>query len=74
MSSVESAECGKCGVWKMQRVENAECKKIVPFSMSHFNFPFPIPHSPFPIPILLTPLSLSVENKVCVIWKLTTNL
>ena len=25
--SVESAECGKCGVWKMRSVENAECGK-----------------------------------------------
>ena len=25
MRSVENAECGKCGVWKMQSVENAEC-------------------------------------------------
>ena len=23
--SVENAECGKCGVWKMQSVENAGC-------------------------------------------------
>ena len=22
-----SAECGKCGVWKMRSVENAECRK-----------------------------------------------
>ena len=27
MRSVESAECGKCGVWKMRSVENAECGK-----------------------------------------------
>ena len=25
--SVENAECGKCGVWKMRSVENAECGK-----------------------------------------------
>ena len=25
MRSVENAECGKCGVWKMRSVENAEC-------------------------------------------------
>ena len=24
MRSVESAECGKCGVWKMRGVENEE--------------------------------------------------
>ena len=27
VQSVENAECGKCGVWKMQGVENAECGK-----------------------------------------------
>ena len=27
MRSVENAECGKCGGWKMQSVENAECGK-----------------------------------------------
>ena len=27
MRSVESAECGKCGVWKVQSVENEECGK-----------------------------------------------
>ena len=27
MRSVENAECGKCGVWKMWSVENAECGK-----------------------------------------------
>jgi len=27
MWSVENAECGKCGVWKMRSVENAECGK-----------------------------------------------
>ena len=27
MRSVENAECGKCGVWKMRSVENAECRK-----------------------------------------------
>ena len=31
---MENAECGKCGVWKMLRVENAECGKCVE------NFPF----------------------------------
>ena len=25
--SVENAECGKCGVWKMWSVENEECGK-----------------------------------------------
>ena len=24
---VRSAECGRCGVWKMRSVENAECRK-----------------------------------------------
>ena len=41
MRSVENAgcanaECGKCGVWKMQSVENAGCGKCV----ENFNFPF----------------------------------
>ena len=27
MRSVENAECGICGVWKMRSVENAECRK-----------------------------------------------
>ena len=45
--SVENAECGKCGVWKMRSVENAECGKNVLFSILHVNFPFPTPHSPF---------------------------
>ena len=27
MGRVENAECGKCGVWKTRRVENAECGK-----------------------------------------------
>ena len=36
MRSVENAECGKCGVWKMRSVENAECGKCVE------NFSFPI--------------------------------
>ena len=27
MRSVEIAECGKCGVWKMGSVENEECGK-----------------------------------------------
>ena len=25
MRSIQNAECGKCGVWKMQSVENVEC-------------------------------------------------
>ena len=29
MKSVENAECGKCGVWKMRSVENAECRKYI---------------------------------------------
>ena len=36
MRSVENAECGKCGVWKMRSVENAECGKCV----ENFSFPF----------------------------------
>ena len=35
MRSVENAECGKRGVWKMRGVENAECGKCV----ENFNFP-----------------------------------
>ena len=27
MRSVENAECGKCGVWKVRSVESAECGK-----------------------------------------------
>jgi len=27
MRSVENAECGKYGVWKMRSVENTECGK-----------------------------------------------
>ena len=27
MESVENAEGGKCGGWKMRIVENAECRK-----------------------------------------------
>ena len=27
MGSMESAECGKYGVWKMRSMENAECGK-----------------------------------------------
>ena len=30
--SVESAECGKCGVWKVRSVENAECGKFGGFN------------------------------------------
>ena len=29
MRSVENAECGKRGVWKMRSVENAECRKYI---------------------------------------------
>ena len=36
MRGVENAECGKCGVWKMRSVENAGCGKCV----ENFNFPF----------------------------------
>ena len=31
---VRSAECGKCGVWKMRGVENAECGKCGVWKMS----------------------------------------
>ena len=27
MRSVENEECGECGVWKMRSVENGECGK-----------------------------------------------
>ena len=49
MRSVENTECGKCGVWKMRSVENAEimCGNNVLFSIFHVNLPFPTPHSPF---------------------------
>ena len=36
---MRTAGCGKCGVWKMQGVENAECGKYVE------NFPFQFPTS-----------------------------
>ena len=36
MRSVENAECGKLGVWKMPSVENAGCGKFV----ENFSFPF----------------------------------
>ena len=36
MRGVENEECGKCGVWKMLSVENAECRKFV----ENFSFPF----------------------------------
>ena len=39
MRSVENAECGKRGVWKMRSVESAECRKFQ-FQFSIFNFPF----------------------------------
>ena len=29
MRSVENAECGKRGVWKMRSVENTECRKYI---------------------------------------------
>ena len=34
MRGVENAECGKCGVWKMRGVENAECGKCGVWKMS----------------------------------------
>ena len=36
MQSVESAECGRCGVWKVRSVENAECGKCVNFPFQFF--------------------------------------
>ena len=27
--SVENEECGRCGVWKMRSVENAECRNFL---------------------------------------------
>ena len=46
MRSVENAECGKCGVWKMRGVENEECGKcgvwkmrsVEQISLFHINF------------------------------------
>ena len=56
MRSVESAECRKCGVWKMRCVENEECGKcgvLKKKSIFHFSF-----------------ISLmSVKNEARVIWK-----
>ena len=66
MRSVENAECGKCGVWKMRSVENAECGKNALFSIFHVNFPFPI--------LILVMSMLDVEDEACVIWKLTNHL
>ena len=52
MRSVENAECGKCGVWKMRSVENAGCGKRGVWKLrsvenagcgkcvENFNFPF----------------------------------
>ena len=52
MKSVENAECGKCGVWKMRSVKNVECGKCEVWKMrsvvnvecgkcvQNFNFPF----------------------------------
>ena len=40
MRSVENADCGKCGVWKMRSVEK----------MSYFQFFMLISHSPLLIP------------------------
>ena len=34
-SSVDYAECGKCGVWKMWRVENVACGKCGMRKMWH---------------------------------------
>ena len=41
---MENEECGKCGVWKMRSLENAECEKCV----DNFDFPF---HFPVPMRI-----------------------
>ena len=44
MRSVENAECGKCGVWKVRSVENEGCEKCGVWKMrgvenvEHFNF------------------------------------
>ena len=35
MRSVENAECGKYGVWKMRSVENAECILIINNIVTH---------------------------------------
>ena len=37
MRGVESAECGKCGVWKVRSVENAECVEYFSFNMKLTN-------------------------------------
>ena len=39
MQSVENAECGKCGVWKVRSVENAE----------HFNFNMKLTNNLIPL-------------------------
>ena len=39
MKSVENVECGKCGVWKMKSVENAEDLTI---STTITSTPFPL--------------------------------
>ena len=47
MRSVETAECGNCGVWKLRSVETAECGncgvwklRSVGNAAEQFNFPF----------------------------------
>ena len=41
MRSVENEECGKCEVWKMRSVEKEECGKCGVWKIFHFSFPFP---------------------------------
>ena len=56
MRSVENAERGKCGVWKVRSVENEECGKCGVWKMrsvekmSYFQFFMLISHSPLLIP------------------------
>ena len=38
--SAESAECGKCGVWKLRSVEIAECGKCGVWKMIITSSPF----------------------------------
>ena len=46
MRSVENAECGKCGVWKMRSVENTECGKCGVWKMRRkFQFSVSLSHS-----------------------------
>ena len=40
VQSVESVECGKCGVWKMRSVENEKCGKCGVWKMIITSSPF----------------------------------